>query len=90
MLWATRKNPVIKEVNIIKIIKIQSLFKVEDSLVIEKMDTNDAILFLLTDEKTMAFDTGILKKEKDGTFVLYLFQVTKKKIKRTLNIFNVK
>ena len=80
MLWASRKNPVIKDVNVVKIVKIQSLFKIGDSLDIKNMKNNDAILFLLTDENAMAFDTGILKKEKDGTFVLYLFQVTKKKL----------
>lgn len=80
MLWASRKNPVIKGVNIIKILKIKSLFKIGDSLDIENMKENEAILFVLTDVNAMAFDTGILKKEKDGTFALYLFQVTKKKL----------
>ena len=79
MLWATRKNPVIKGVNIVKIEKIKSLFKIGDNLDTKDMKINDAILFELTDENAMAFDTGILKKEKDGTFALYLFQVTKKK-----------
>ena len=79
ILWASRKNPVIKDVNIVKIAKIKSLFKIEDNLEVNNLKTNEAILILLTDENAMAFDTAILKKEKDGTFSIYLFQITKKK-----------
>ena len=80
ILWSSRKNPVIKDINIVKIAKTKSLFKIEDNLDVNNLNANEAILILLTDKNAMAFDTAILKKEKDGTFSIYLFQITKKKI----------
>ena len=79
ILWASRKNPVIKDVNIIKFVKIKNMYNIGDNLEVNNIKTNEAILFLLTDKNFKAFNIGILKKEKDGTFSLYLFQIIKKK-----------
>ena len=79
ILWSSRKNPVIKDINIVKIAKTKSLFKIEDNLDVNNLNANEAILILLTDKNAISFDTAILKKEKDGTFSIYLFQITKKK-----------
>lgn len=86
-LWGSRKDIKFNKVNMnfAKLFKINSLIDIKDeyitslSKIIENLKKKESILIFQTDKNARMFDLGILMKNNDENYDLYLIQITNKK-----------